>query len=94
VGFGRSSLEALLVLEPDVIKIDRAFVHGASRDAGARRRLERLVRTARHLSADIVAEGLERESDRALLRELGVRYAQGYLLGRPAPVPWGETSRS
>ncbi|GJM22814.1 MAG: hypothetical protein DHS20C15_27290 [Planctomycetota bacterium] len=87
VGFGRSSLEALLVLEPDVIKIDRAFVHGAGRDPGARRRLERLVRTARHLSAEIVAEGLENASDREVLLELGVRHAQGFLLGRPVPVP-------
>jgi EAL domain-containing protein (putative c-di-GMP-specific phosphodiesterase class I) len=33
-----------------------------------------------------VAEGVERAEDAALLKEIGLNYAQGYLMGRPAPV--------
>jgi EAL domain-containing protein (putative c-di-GMP-specific phosphodiesterase class I) len=41
VGFGRSSLETLIHLEPDVVKVDPKFVQGASRDAGKERSLRR-----------------------------------------------------
>lgn len=86
VGFGRSSLEALILLEPDVIKIDRQFIAGISEDPIARRRLGRLVQVARALDADIIAEGVEQEGDRAVLKDLGVALAQGYLWGRPAAL--------
>lgn len=85
VGFGRSSLESLLVLEPDVLKIDRAFVSGASSDPAKRARLSRLLRLAHSLEAEVVAEGVETRADAALLRELGVPFAQGFLWDRPAP---------
>ena len=70
VGFGRSSLESLLLLEPDIVKIDRAFVHGigTARDLGKRRALMRLLDVARVLGADVVAEGIETERDLAVLR--------------------------
>lgn len=70
VGFGRSSLESLLLLEPDIVKIDRAFVHGIGTvgDLGKRRALMRLLDVARVLGADVVAEGIETERDLAVLR--------------------------
>ncbi|MFN3242783.1 MAG: diguanylate cyclase [Planctomycetota bacterium] len=84
VGYGRSSIEALIVLEPDTIKIDRRYVHGVADDPAMRRHLERLILAARALDARIIAEGLERGEDRDVLQELGVEFAQGYLFGRPA----------
>lgn len=84
VGFGYSSLEALLMLEPDVIKIDRNFVHGIAADREHRRGLERLLSVARALDAEVIVEGVERVADRDVLCELGVAMAQGYLFGRPS----------
>lgn len=81
VGFGKSCLEALITLEPDVIKIDRAYV--GSENTG---HLERLLRVASVLDARVVAEGVEDEATLERLRELRVRYAQGFHLGRPQPV--------
>jgi len=86
VGYGRSSLETLVVLEPDVVKIDRRYVDGSSEDRGRRQQLARLVRVARALDAEIIAEGVEHEPDRRLLAELGVELGQGYFWGPPAPV--------
>ena len=86
VGFGRSSLESLIVLEPDVVKIDRAFVHAAKDDEGHRRNLDRLIRSVSSLSATIVAEGVELEEQRQRLEQLGVPYGQGFLWGEPFPV--------
>ncbi len=83
IGFGRSCLEALILLEPEVVKIDRNMVDGFSDDAGRRRMLERLLRVISTWGAVTVAEGIERESDLEALRELGVPYGQGFLLGRP-----------
>ncbi|HKE01932.1 MAG TPA: EAL domain-containing protein, partial [Planctomycetota bacterium] len=83
VGFGRSSLESLVVLEPDLVKIDRAYASGISRSAEKERSLRRLVRVAATLGAEISAEGVESREDLGLLREIGVAYAQGYVFGRP-----------
>lgn len=86
VGFMRSSLESLIVLEPDIIKIDRSVIRGLSAGPGPRRAVERLLTLARHTGSDVIAEGVETVQTRDLLREVGVQYAQGFLWGRPRPV--------
>ncbi len=86
VGFGRSSLESLILLEPEVVKIDRRHVCGVSEDRERRRALQRIVRTVSALDSDIVAEGVEYESDLDVLRDLGVEYGQGYFFDKPGPL--------
>jgi two-component system CheB/CheR fusion protein len=83
VGFGRTSLETLIMLEPDVVKLDRAVVHRVGDDADRRRWLERLVSLSTSLGAEVVAEGVERIEDAAVLAGLGVTRAQGMLFGAP-----------
>ncbi len=83
VGFGRSCLETLIMLEPDIVKIDRAYVDGASEDRNKRRLLLRLVKVSKALGAEIVAEGIESREDLRLLTDFGVRYGQGWLWGKP-----------
>ena len=87
VGFGRSYLESLLLLEPEIVKIDRILIHGVARDRRKRRALERLLEVARVLRAEVVAEGIESESDLAALRRLGASFGQGYVLSRPGELP-------
>ncbi len=86
VGYGRSSIEALLVLEPDVVKVDRSCVRSIDSRPRERRRLERLVSMIEINGAVTVVEGVETEAELAVLREIGVQYCQGYLWGRPQPV--------
>lgn len=86
VGFGRSCLETLIVLEPNAIKIDRVLVDGVSENEGRRRALGRLIQVARCLGADIYAEGVECRNDLGVLTDFGVQYAQGYLWGAPLGV--------
>jgi hypothetical protein len=38
------------------------------------------------MDAEVIAEGIEREGELATVRELGIEYGQGYLLGRPADL--------
>ncbi len=83
VGFGRSSMEGLIVLEPDVVKIDRKYVDGIARNADVRQCLSRLVKVVHALGADPVAEGIESLEDLQVLRDLGVEFGQGFYWGRP-----------
>ncbi len=83
VGFGHSSLESLILLEPDVIKIDKKLVTGAGRNAEKMRRLKRVLGIARSLEARAIAEGVETPEDLRMLADLGVAYAQGFYWGKP-----------
>jgi len=84
VGFGHSCLESLILLEPDVIKIDRSCIFGISRETCLVRTLQRLIKVADSLGTQIIAEGIETREDLEVLKELGVEYGQGFLFGRPA----------
>lgn len=84
VGYGRSCLEALIQLQPEVVKIDRAMIHLIADDPARRRILERMLRVVATWGAETVAEGIEREQDLQVVRDLGIPYGQGFLLGRPA----------
>lgn len=83
LGFGRSCLESLILLEPDIIKIDKRCVTGIAGNPAHERSLERLLKMAASLGAEVVAEGIETRSDFDLLRSMGVAYGQGYFLGEP-----------
>lgn len=84
VGFGRSCLESLIVLQPDMIKIDKKLVMGVSHDESKRESLKRLLNIATSLNTDVIAEGIENREDLEVLKSLGVKYGQGFLWGVPA----------
>jgi EAL domain-containing protein (putative c-di-GMP-specific phosphodiesterase class I) len=86
VGFGHSSLEALIVLEPDIVKIDRRFVHGVSKDAGRSRDLRRLAGVLQGLGAEVIAEGVESRHDIETLIPMGIEFGQGYFWDKPTEV--------
>ncbi|MEM7308105.1 MAG: diguanylate cyclase [Planctomycetota bacterium] len=86
VGHGRSSLETLVLLEPDVVKVAREVVCRADEDAGQRRALARLTAAVRPLAPTLIAEGVETEGEREVLGELGFELAQGFLWDRPGPL--------
>jgi diguanylate cyclase (GGDEF)-like protein len=86
VGFGHSSLEALIVLEPDIVKIDRRFVHGVSKDAGRSRDLQRLAGVLQGLGAQVIAEGVESRSEIDVLIPIGIEFGQGYFWEKPSEI--------
>nr|WP_281373032.1 EAL domain-containing protein [Kineococcus aurantiacus] len=89
-GAGFASLQHVLQLTPDIVKLDIAFVHGIDTDPARRAVARALVGFASELGSTVVAEGVEREGELTVLTELGVDCGQGYLLGRPtATPPWG-----
>ena len=84
VGFGNSCLESLILLEPDIIKIDKRCIIGLSGDRARTESLRRYVNLAHTLHSEVVAEGVETRRELAVLRDLAVPYAQGFLWGKPA----------
>ncbi len=86
-GTGYSSLAYLTRLPCDRVKIDRSFVHDLMGDANARAIVRAIVGLGHTLGLTVVAEGVEREPEAALLREAGCDELQGYLYARPMPAP-------
>jgi diguanylate cyclase len=84
VGFGSSCLESLVLLAPDILKIDKRVVIGIDRDPARVEQLRRYVRIAGSLGCGVVAEGIETALELDVVRGLGIEYGQGYLWGKPA----------
>jgi len=85
-GNGYSSLSHIVKLAPDFIKLDRDLVSGIDVDPVRRVLAACLVMFANDTGATIIAEGVETRDELSVLRDLGIDYAQGYFLGRPAPL--------
>ena len=98
VGFGNSCLEGLIMLEPQVMKVDKRLIQGLSKDRELRQSLRRLLKVADGLEAEVVAEGIEAVEDHQALLDLGVKYGQGYLFGKPErcgePKEWAPSPDS
>lgn len=86
-GAGFSSLRHILRLAPDFIKLDIELIAGIERDRSQQALAAGLISFAMKIGAVIIAEGIEREGEVEALRALGVRYGQGYFLGRPTTQP-------
>ncbi len=89
-GSGHSGLIALISTTPQYIKLDMEVVRNVHRHAYRRHLVRSLNAFAASVDSRLVAEGVETWEELEALLRLGVRYAQGFLLARPAgepPVP-------
>lgn len=82
-GKGYSSLSHLQDFPVDEIKIDRAFIQDCESRPYSVEIVRMVLRIAGIIGCDVVAEGIESQSEANLLRELGCRLGQGYLFARP-----------
>ena len=85
-GSGYASLQHILQMQPDEVKLDRAWVHGIDADRPRQVLIGGLLSFVSEVGATLVGEGIEREEEAATLRRIGVELGQGYLFGRPAPA--------
>jgi len=82
-GAGFASLRHILNLNPDIVKLDIGLTKGIDIDPARRALAAALVYFAKDTQSQIIAEGVETESELAVLKFLGISMGQGYLLGRP-----------
>ncbi len=85
-GTGYSSLAYLKRFEIDYLKLDKSFVSNLESDPSDRALSEAIVVMAHKLGIRVVAEGVESEAQRAILKKIGCDYAQGYLFAKPMPA--------
>jgi diguanylate cyclase (GGDEF)-like protein len=82
-GTGFSSLSYLQRLPFDTLKIDRSFVYSVGENGENSEILQTIISLAKNLKMRVIAEGIETDSQLAVLRNLGCDYGQGYLLAKP-----------
>ena len=85
-GTGFASFTYLKRLPLQSLKIDIEFVRELATNKANQHIVQSIIQLARGFGYDTIAEGVEDEETLALLRGYGVDYAQGYLLGAPAPL--------
>jgi EAL domain-containing protein (putative c-di-GMP-specific phosphodiesterase class I) len=83
-GAGYSGLGLLAEFQPDIVKLDMALIRGIDRHPARRKIVAHTLGMLESLGVKAICEGIETEAELQVLRELGVRYAQGFLLARPA----------
>jgi EAL domain-containing protein (putative c-di-GMP-specific phosphodiesterase class I) len=86
VGAGYASLRHALQLAPDIVKMDISLTRDVDRDAGKRALASALIAFADGTGTTIVAEGIETAGELHALKELGVRFGQGFYLAEPSPL--------
>lgn len=86
LGAGYSGLKLWSEVEPDYVKIDRHFIRDIHEDLVKREFVRSVMQLSSRLNCRVVAEGVERYRELELLQDLGVRYIQGFLFGRPRSV--------
>lgn len=85
-GSGHSGLLTLIRCEPQFLKLDMAITRDVDRDPYKQKIVKSVVALAENVGATLIAEGVETGGELDALRGLGVNYAQGFLVGRPAPA--------
>jgi EAL domain-containing protein (putative c-di-GMP-specific phosphodiesterase class I) len=85
-GTGYSSLSYLHRFPIQILKIDQSFVRGMNEHDDRKKILDAIVSLASSLGLELIAEGIEHESQANYLRAIGCEYGQGFHLGRPVPA--------
>lgn len=86
VGAGYASLRHVLWVSPDIVKLDMSLTRGIDVDPVKQALACGLVAFAARTEFMVVAEGVETAAEADALREVGVRFGQGYLFARPGPL--------
>jgi EAL domain-containing protein (putative c-di-GMP-specific phosphodiesterase class I)/GGDEF domain-containing protein len=86
-GTANASMNLWVRLQPDVVKIDRFFIHDIANNALKFEAVRAMQHFAQASGARLVAEGIENEADLIVLRDMGIGSGQGFFFGRPEMTP-------
>ena len=83
-GTGYNSLQTLLYLNPEFIKIDKSLIRNIEKSPRKQYLVELILDFANKSTTKVIAEGIETVSEYTLLREMGIDLGQGYAIGKPS----------
>ncbi|MDR6201841.1 MULTISPECIES: EAL domain-containing protein [Paraburkholderia] len=86
-GTANASMNLWVRLQPDVVKIDRFFIHDIACDPLKFEAVRAMQHFASASGARLVAEGIENEADLIVVRDMGIGCGQGFFFGRPHAQP-------
>jgi EAL domain-containing protein (putative c-di-GMP-specific phosphodiesterase class I)/PAS domain-containing protein len=86
-GSGSAAFRYLREFRVDYVKLDGSYVRGALTSAREHGFLLSMVELANFMGAKTVAETIETEAQEQFMLEIGIEFGQGYLFGRPGPLP-------
>ncbi|WP_027211627.1 EAL domain-containing protein [Burkholderia sp. WSM2232] len=86
-GTANASMNLWVRLQPDVVKIDRFFIHDIACDPLKFEAVRAMQHFASASGARLVAEGIEKEADLIVVRDMGIGCGQGFFFGRPNAQP-------
>lgn len=87
LGEGFANLRMWSEVKPELVKIDKHFVHGIADDRIKYHFVRAMQDLAEICNAQLVAEGIERIEDFCCIRDMGIACGQGYFIARPEAVP-------
>jgi EAL domain-containing protein (putative c-di-GMP-specific phosphodiesterase class I) len=82
-GAGHAGLGLLANIQTDVLKLDMDLIRDIDQHLPRQQIVEAMVGLCRRMDIMLIVEGIETEAELAVLRDLGIRYVQGYLFARP-----------
>ena len=83
VGTGYNSLQTLIRVKPEFIKLDKSLIRNIDKHPEQQRLVELLLDFALQVDTSIIAEGIETLSELKILKDIGIHMGQGYALGKP-----------
>ena len=86
-GAGYAGLQRILAVAPDIVKLDRQLISGIDSDQIRQSLASAMSWFTSRSGNRLIAEGIETLAERKMLISLGIRFGQGYQLGRPGPLP-------
>jgi EAL domain-containing protein (putative c-di-GMP-specific phosphodiesterase class I)/GGDEF domain-containing protein len=87
LGEGFSNLRMWSEVRPEFVKIDRHFITGIADDPLKFQLVRAMHQIAETCGSQLIAEGIETEAEFATVRDLGIRFTQGYLIAKPSAQP-------
>jgi len=84
VGSGFASLDTVIEIRPDIVKIDRHLVHNLHKDELRYNIVQAVISFCKKSKMMTVAEGIEYEEELDVVSELGIDAIQGFLIGKPS----------
>jgi diguanylate cyclase (GGDEF)-like protein len=87
LGEGFSNLRMWSEVRPEFVKIDRHFITGIADDPLKFQLVRAMHQIAETCGSKLIAEGIETEAEFATVRDLGIRFTQGYLIAKPSAEP-------